>query len=314
VEVIDTVYHRLWSLTLTVMVLFGVFIWWQPMHAWTGTCGLEPGPLYPGPQANAGEVAELQQRLQSLGYFTGSIDGTFGPTLELAVRRFQSDQGLTANGAVGDATWLALASGSIPVSKSSLPKPEGSMHLVIDTRSLRLTLFVDGKPYKSYPIAVGRQKKWDWSPVGEWRIVNKGVNWGSGFGTRWMGLNVPWGVYGIHGTNKPYSIGTRASGGCIRMYNHHVEELYSWIPLGTTVIISGDTPPIAFGRTLTVGSSGKDVVAVQSRLQEFGFAVGGADGRWGPASEAAARSLQELYGLPSDGKVYTDMYYILGLK
>lgn len=309
-EVIDTVHHRVWLLTLTILVILGIPAWGQPVP----TCGLEPGPLIPGPRANAGEVIELQQRLRTLGYYSGNIDGVFGAVLEFSVRKFQSDQGLVANGVVGDATWLALASGSVPVSTSSPPKPEGTMHIVIDTRSLRLTLFVDGKPYKSYPIAVGRQEKWDWSPVGEWKIVNKGLNWGGGFGTRWMGLNVPWGVFGIHGTNKPYSIGTRASGGCIRMYNHHVEELYGWIPLGTKVIISGDSPPIAFGRTLTVGSTGKDVVAIQTRLKELGFSVGETDGRWGPTSQAAARSLQELYGLPANGEIYTDMYYILGLK
>ncbi len=98
------------------------------------------------------------------------------------------------------------------------------------------------------------------------------------------------------------------------MFNHDVEELYSWLPLGTKVIIVGDTPPINFGRTIALGSTGKDVVAVQSRLEELGFSAGGADGRWGPNSEAAARNLQKLYGLPADGTVYTDIYYILGLK
>ena len=48
------------------------------------------------------------------------------------------------------------------------------------------------------------------------------MNWGGGFGTRWLGLNVPWGIYGIHGTNQPWSIGTQASAGCIRMFNRHV--------------------------------------------------------------------------------------------
>jgi len=305
-----TGHDRLCRLTFIVLLMLCC----RSMHAWTPTCGLEPGPLMPGPQANAAEVSELQERLQALGYFSGVADGIFDQALELAVRRFQRDQGLIADGIVSDATWLALAGDSVPAIRSSTAKPEGTMHLVIDTRNLKLTLFVDGQPFKSYPIAVGRQKDWYWTPVGEWKIVNKGVNWGSGFGTRWMGLNVPWGTYGIHGTNKPYSIGTRASAGCIRMFNHDVEELYSWLPLGTKVIIVGDTPPINFGRTISLGSSGKDVVAVQSRLQELGFPVGGADGRWGPNSEAAARSLQKLYGLPADGTVYTDIYYILGLK
>jgi len=54
-----------------------------------------------------------------------------------------------------------------------------------------------------------------------------------------MGLNVPWGIYGIHGTNKPWTIGQFASHGCIRMRNKDVEELFEWIPVGTNVLIEG---------------------------------------------------------------------------
>lgn len=43
--------------------------------------------------------------------------------------------------------------------------------------------------------------------------------------------------YVIHGTNEPESIGTDASGGCIRLKNADVEELYSMISVGTEVEI-----------------------------------------------------------------------------
>ncbi len=43
---------------------------------------------------------------------------------------------------------------------------------------------------------------------------------------RWIGLNVPWGVSGIHGTNMPGTIGSEASHGCIRMLDKDVEEHY----------------------------------------------------------------------------------------
>ena len=38
------------------------------------------------------------------------------------------------------------------------------------------------------------------------------------------------------------------------------------------------------------------------------------DGRFGPNSAAAVKELQRLYGLPVDGVVYEDVYYVLGLK
>lgn len=45
------------------------------------------------------------------------------------------------------------------------------------------------------------------------------------------------GEYAIHGTNKPSSIGTQASYGCIRMFNEHVVELYEKVHEGTPVVV-----------------------------------------------------------------------------
>ena len=54
-----------------------------------------------------------------------------------------------------------------------------------------------------------------------------------------MGLDVPWGGYGIHGTNRPWSIGTYASLGCVRMFNEDIEELFEIVAPGTRVVITG---------------------------------------------------------------------------
>jgi lipoprotein-anchoring transpeptidase ErfK/SrfK len=39
--------------------------------------------------------------------------------------------------------------------------------------------------------------------------------------------------YRLHGTLEPWSIGTDASSGCIRMFNEHVIDLYQRCPIGT---------------------------------------------------------------------------------
>jgi hypothetical protein len=41
--------------------------------------------------------------------------------------------------------------------------------------------------------------------------------------------------YGIHGTNRPKSIGTAASHGCIRMRNQDVEDLFERVEVGDPV-------------------------------------------------------------------------------
>ena len=51
---------------------------------------------------------------------------------------------------------------------------------------------------------------------------------------RWLGIAD--GV-GIHGTSEDWSIGSRASHGCIRMHVADVEDLYPRIPVGTKVLI-----------------------------------------------------------------------------
>lgn len=43
--------------------------------------------------------------------------------------------------------------------------------------------------------------------------------------------------YRIHGTTEPWSIGTNASSGCIRMFNEDAIDLYQRCPIGTRVLV-----------------------------------------------------------------------------
>jgi lipoprotein-anchoring transpeptidase ErfK/SrfK len=43
--------------------------------------------------------------------------------------------------------------------------------------------------------------------------------------------------YRIHGTNQPSTIGNFVSSGCIRLTNEDVEDLYSRVTVGTTVVV-----------------------------------------------------------------------------
>jgi peptidoglycan hydrolase-like protein with peptidoglycan-binding domain len=53
-------------------------------------------------------VKTLQVRLEIQGYEPGPIDGIFGARTAMAVKSFQEDKGLTANGMVDQTTWKAL--------------------------------------------------------------------------------------------------------------------------------------------------------------------------------------------------------------
>lgn len=60
------------------------------------------------------EVRRIQQKLKSMGYYTGSVDGIYGSQTKNAVRKFQRDNGLTVDGIAGPKTlsYLGITSGS----------------------------------------------------------------------------------------------------------------------------------------------------------------------------------------------------------
>jgi len=63
----------------------------------------------PGHLLQGDDVAELQERLLSLGFSPDRADGVFGTSTEQAVRRFQSGVGLAVDGSVGPETLRAFA-------------------------------------------------------------------------------------------------------------------------------------------------------------------------------------------------------------
>ena len=85
------------------------------------------------------------------------------------------------------------------VSFETLTKNELLVWVELDRK--RLTVYENGTAAAVFPIAVGSADTP--SPIGVFRVVSRFVPEMSGFGTRFLGLNVPWGAYGIHGTNHP---------------------------------------------------------------------------------------------------------------
>ncbi|MCR1897924.1 L,D-transpeptidase family protein [Irregularibacter muris] len=190
---------------------------------------------------------------------------------------------------------------------------EDETGILIEINEKRLYLIKGNTILKTYPIATG--KPGSPTPIGEWTIIHK-ASWGGGFGARWMGLDVPWGKYGIHGTNKPGSIGANASAGCVRMNNKDVKELFELVSNGTRVVIRGG-PYGSFGngfRTLLPGDRGKDVMIVQRRLEQLGYYQGTIDGVYGLGMERALNQWQKEKGLPITNKITQDIYEKLEIE
>jgi lipoprotein-anchoring transpeptidase ErfK/SrfK len=128
-------------------------------------------------------------------------------------------------------------------------RPAGTRVVVVSLEDRRLALVEDGAVTKVYTVAVGRDTTP--SPTGTFTIVQRVENPtyyhegqvvppgpGNPVGTRWMGLDKK--GYGIHGTNRPRSIGKAASHGCIRMRQADLEELFAEVRSGDQVEIVGE--------------------------------------------------------------------------
>lgn len=168
------------------------------------------------------------------------------------------------------------------VKAATIDNPKSNLAILVDLSEERLYLVDKDNNViiKKHGIASGKLDTP--SPIGTWKVMHMS-KWSGGFGTRWIGLNVPWGKFGIHGTNKPYTIGSEASHGCIRMVNKDIEELYKYVEQGMIVAIyAGPFGPFEKGLiTLKPGDRGSAVYEVQRRMKDRGYYPGYVDGIYG---------------------------------
>ncbi len=140
--------------------------------------------------------------------------------------------------------------------------------VVVKTQERRLYFVVGDGTAVRYPVAVGRpSKQWEgatqvagkhvnpaWSPPDEVRRDNPSLPdvIPGGAPSNPMGpraLTLEGGEYAINGTNRPNSIGTFASYGCIRMYNEDIVDLFERVLVGTPVLVIRDLPHPVGNRT-----------------------------------------------------------------
>lgn len=130
----------------------------------------------------------------------------------------------------------------------------GRTEVCIDTRELVMTVWIDKRFFREYPVGIGREGR---TPIGSFRIANRLLDpdwWDKGelipfgdpgniLGTRWLGFERSGAGRGIglHGSRLVEGawegVGERASNGCVRMRNPDVEELFDFVPIGTEVVI-----------------------------------------------------------------------------
>ena len=144
-------------------------------------------------------------------------------------------------------------------------QPAQAQKKILINSASRLMLFYDGnKKVAVYHLGLGKVSTP--TPTGYYKITSKEINppWidpsdpeyevpsgpDNPLGYRWMQFS---GNYGIHGTNRPESIGGYVSNGCIRMNERDVEELFDAVQVGTPV-------EITYNRVVVEKTSADEVV------------------------------------------------------
>ena len=270
--------------------------------------------VYKKPNIKGEDILYLQEVLKDMNYYFGPVNGRYTKETKKSVINFQHEFDLTSDGIVGPNTWAELSNQTDKIStEESITLPKGKKSIIINLYSRRLVLYVDGKPIKSYPVTIGKPESK--SPVGEWIIKNKYVRTDSNspLGSRWMGLNVPWGVYGIHGTNKPWEIGMAASMGCIRLHNEYAEELFEFVSIKTRVKIIGRRDSVRVKEKLRPGQKGHQVMELQIKLRKLDYDPGNLDGYYDLNTENAVKDLEYQFGLNKDGIADINILYLLNL-
>jgi lipoprotein-anchoring transpeptidase ErfK/SrfK len=141
----------------------------------------------------------------------------------------------------------------------SAPAPHPAGSILIDTKQRYLYLFEAGGTARRYGIAVGasghawsgtatvaRMAKWPaWFPTDDMRNNTPGLPARIEPGTQNpLGARALYlyrdgrdTLYRIHGTSEPWSIGTEASSGCIRMLNEDAIDLSNRVKTGAVVVV-----------------------------------------------------------------------------
>lgn len=211
--------------------------------------------------------------------------------------------------------WLPGEGTEVVIPSRFILPPGPRRGLVVNLPEMRLYYYPEPKPgeqrvVETYAVSIGRQ---DWStPIGTTKVTNRLENpaWfppasvreayeaegnplprrvdpgpDNPLGDYAIGLDIP--GYFIHGTNRPYGVGMRASAGCIRMFPEDIESLVYRLPVGTEVRIMNEPYKAGWhagqlyiqAHPVLEEHIGENVATYENAVRAVGLALKGRPGR-----------------------------------
>ncbi|HOB21529.1 MAG TPA: L,D-transpeptidase family protein [Bacillota bacterium] len=182
-------------------------------------------------------VFGVQERLQELGYEVPK-DGEYAFETKEAVCRWQREAGLPATGVLSPANieqlWQEAGKRLHIGSAQALPDSDfAGISLWVSLKRQRLYVYSQGKQVKTYPVSCGRAATP--TPQGVFRILEMWET-DSSLGSRWLSFT-PY-RHSIHSLPAGQLPGKASTLGCLQMVEADLEELCSYLQVGTPLVVS----------------------------------------------------------------------------
>ena len=280
-------------------------------------------------------VKYIQNKLINKGYFLGrtGADGIFGFQTEKAVRQFQIDSNLSADGIIGPLTWEKLEDQTIVIS-SSYPGniigmgARGDNVLKIQRELIRRGYNVPGGADGQYGSGCRETVK---KFQGDNGLEIDGVvgkrTWDTLFPT--LGIELPYPgkiiTMGSRGENviriqkRLIRLGYNVPGGADGQYGSGCREMIKKFQGDNGLEIDGDVGEYTWNTLFPLqnqkensewpryyiakGMSDSNVSIIQTRLSNLGYSIGPIDGIFGEKTEIAIKDFQKTNHLDDDGIV-----------
>ena len=225
------------------------------------------------------DVIKVQNRLKALGYYTKEVDGVYGLGSMAAVKAFQQNNGLTADGLAGNATLALLFSSSAITAGGSAAGSTGSSG--------------SATPETTYPRLVKGSKG---EEVTKMQTALKALNY----------------IIFVDGT---FGDATETAVKLFQaVHNLECDGVAGSVTL--SLLYSGNAKPYTGSSTSTVyprlakGSKGEEVTRLQSALKALNYPIY-VDGDFGAATEAAVKLFQGVHDLTCDGVAGSETLSVL---
>ena len=250
------------------------------------------------------DVTTLQAKLKELKYFSGACTGYFGSATQSAVKAFQSANGLSADGIVGQKTWAVLMNGATTnPGEDTTPEPPSTPDEntpPTPDESTPPTTDEGAAPTLSRNLKVGCSG----NDVTTLQTKLKELKYFSGTCTGYFGSVTQSAVKTFQSANNLAADG--------------VVGQKTWTALmGASTPVqpddgndgaqpddpNADTGVPVFTKNLKLGSSGTEVTQLQGRLKDLKYFTVSVDGYFGSMTNAAVRGFQNNNNLTVDGIV-----------